>query len=277
MLIVVDMTSTRCCIIGRRPLKCEGCILISNGNPLQSHPVYGVTKDVSTVEELEMRCQNLDFVYMNALMIRERILGPQHYRMLPRIVTSQQNARRRMGDFRRCIDILKYAFYSAECQCWSERPFIVLTNAVLAFPPSPVFGSFQGPQRMSATQQEWRCYHQIRRYFRRSTIVNVESWRCYRNLSYGWISERRGGLPTYRTWSIILHLVKLIIELDKNEDQLLSFKKLIYGLVHSQPITQRRQSLLHLSLIPCTSEIRGRFLCSVPKHSRRGVAAGVWR
>ena len=61
-----------------------------------------------------------------------------------------------------------------------------------------------------------------------------------------------------------LHLVKLIIELDKNEDQLLSFKQISYGLVHSQPITQRRQSLLHLSVKQCTSEIQGKFLSQFP-------------
>ena len=63
---------------------------------------------------------------------------------------------------------------------------------------------------------------------------------------------------------VILQLVKLIIELDKNEDQLLSFRKAVYSLVHSQPITKQRQSLLHLSVKQCTSDIEGNFFLQFP-------------
>ena len=80
-----------------------------DGNASKPNPVYGVTKEVSTVEESETLCQNLDFVYMHALMIRDRILSPNHYQILTALLYRGQ-VYSDDGEFRRCIDILKYAF-----------------------------------------------------------------------------------------------------------------------------------------------------------------------
>ena len=71
------------------------------------------------------------------------------------------------------------------------------------------------------------------------------------------------GLPIM-FMNFILQLIKLIIELDKNEGQLLNFRKAVYSLVHSHPITKQRQSLLHLSVKQCTSEIDGKFFSQFP-------------
>ena len=61
---------------------------------LQPNPVYTFAQEVHTVEELETRCQNLDFVYVYALMIYERILGPNHPSMQSASVVPRPNVQR---------------------------------------------------------------------------------------------------------------------------------------------------------------------------------------
>ena len=62
----------------------------------------------------------------------------------------------------------------------------------------------------------------------------------------------------------ILHLIKLLINLDKNEDQQLSFRKIVYRLVRCQPKTQMGKTLLHLSVKEGTSEVDERFFSEFP-------------
>ena len=63
---------------------------------------------------------------------------------------------------------------------------------------------------------------------------------------------------------LILHLVKLIIELDKNEDQQRRFNKVVYRLVRCQPKTQTGLTLLHLSVKHSTSEVGNEFISEFP-------------
>ena len=63
---------------------------------------------------------------------------------------------------------------------------------------------------------------------------------------------------------LILQLIKLITELDKNEDQLISFKKIVHRLVREEPKTDKGQTLLHLSVKPSTSDFNGRFSLQFP-------------
>ena len=63
---------------------------------------------------------------------------------------------------------------------------------------------------------------------------------------------------------LILHLVKLIVELDKNEDQQLRFNKVVYRLVRYQPKTQIGLTLLHLSVKHSTSQVGDKFISEFP-------------
>ena len=85
-------------------------------NALQPHPVYGFTKvEVSTVEEIETLCQDQQFVYLRSLIIRERILGVHHYRILPALL-SRGLMHKGRGEFRLCM--YRYSevrFRAAEC------------------------------------------------------------------------------------------------------------------------------------------------------------------
>ena len=52
-----------------------------------------------------------------------------------------------------------------------------------------------------------------------------------------------------------LQLISLITKLEMNADQLLSFHKIVYRLVRCQLKTQQGQTLIHLSVLQCTSHI----------------------
>ena len=53
----------------------NSCVAIIPSKP---NPVYLFAKEVNTVEELEALARNRESIHMYALMIRERILGPNH-------------------------------------------------------------------------------------------------------------------------------------------------------------------------------------------------------
>ena len=227
----------------------------------QPHPLYGYMKEVNTVEELETLCQDHDFVYMHALMLFERIMGPNDSRLIP-LLLSRGFMYERRGKLGLCIDIWKYAF-QLENDCVEQMPilyprtryFRTLENLCLVF--------FRGHHERQQPNSTGNFMINFEDVFDVLQLVTSKE-----DAASGIILSREfkkyEGLARIIFMKFILHLMKLIIELDKNEDQLLRFKKHVYRLVQLQPKTQQNESLLHFSLKPCTSVIDGKFLSHFP-------------
>ena len=86
--------------------KMHSCFVVQ---ALQPNPVYLFAREVSTVEELETLFQNHDLLRMHALMITERILVPGHVQVRTDLLV-QANRYEEAGEFRRCIDLSRYAY-----------------------------------------------------------------------------------------------------------------------------------------------------------------------
>ena len=76
--------------------------------PSKPNPVYLFVQEVNTVEELEALARNRESVHMYSLMIRERILGPNHQDTI-RALLDCGSSYERKGEIRRCLDIWKHA------------------------------------------------------------------------------------------------------------------------------------------------------------------------
>ena len=65
--------------------------------------------------------------------------------------------------------------------------------------------------------------------------------------------------------------MKLIIQLEKNEAQQLKFNTVVYRLIRCQPKTRMGQTLLHLSVKHCTSDIEKTFFSQFPSTAVVGL------
>ena len=155
---------------------------------LQPNPVYLFAKEVNTVEELETLFQDSDFVIMHTLMLRERILDPNHIAIESGLLYRSELYRRE-GDFRRSIDILKYAYQlqNARAVHMTDRGERVLYDSATIFYLCVVF--FEMRRVWSSTQQEVQFQDQIQRCFGGSTDGDVKSGRHDRNYIFGEISK----------------------------------------------------------------------------------------
>ena len=226
----------------------------------QPHPVYGYTKEVNTVEELEALSQNRDFVYMHALMIYERILGPHHFTLHSALLLCGATYRED-GKIRRCIDVWKYAFklQNAGVEQLTNRHLrlrYISPMYLLCLVFCEAYLECQQPNNMSNFEIDFEDVFQVLQMAtsRVDDVTGIVASQEFQN-------DETSQLIFIK---LILHLMKLITELDKNEDQQLRFNKVIYRLLRCQPKTRKRQTLLHLSVKECTSEVDGRFFSRFP-------------
>ena len=227
-------------------------------NALQPNPVYIFAQEVKTVEELETFNQDYDLVYMHALMITERILGPGHIRL-----QSACNYRGEMyihgGEFRRCINLSKYAF-----QLRIDRVEKLTSRYII-----------------SSLYQMCLCFCVVFRKYRQSNgnnslyfqiefqevleILQMASTKVDDATEIAISQEfRNDEFVPLSFMKLILQLIKLLTELNKNADQLFSFEAIVNRLVRRNPRTRQGETLLHLSLKESTSKIEGEFFSFFP-------------
>ena len=213
---------------------------------LQPNPVYLFAREVNTVEELETLSQNHDLMSMHALMLSERILGQGHTIVRSGLVF-QAFKYQKNREFRRCIDISKYAYQI------DNTPINQLTNPYY-FPSSLYYlcSRFRAFHSKNLCRIEFEEVFNVLQMATYKFIVDVVT---EITLSQDCQSDERLDFKIQ-----ILKLIKLITELDKNEDQLLKFKKNVYRLLRSESETQKGESLLHLSVNHSMPDVRGGIL-----------------
>ena len=217
---------------------------------LQPNPVYLFAREVNTVKELETLSQNHDLLCMHALMLSERILGRGHTTVRSGLVYQafkyQENR-----EFRRCIDISKYAYQI------NKIPVEQLNNPFYA--PTSLHHLCS---RFCAFHSRNLCrieFEEVFEVLQMATYKLIVDGATEITLSQECQSDKRLDFRI-----LILKLIKLITELDKNEDQLLKFKKIVYRLLRSESNTQEGETLLHLSVKHSMYDVRGGFFLRFP-------------
>ena len=215
------------------------------------NPVYLFAREVNTMVELETLSRNHDLLRMHALMINEQTLGPDHRRVEAGLLV-QAKLYNQDGEFRRCIDILRYAYQIRNTSVMQlNNPFYIpnsLYTLCLRF-----------------------CEAHIRNYCR----IKFEEVFQVLNMAMSTIdgataialSQKESNWILSTFMMMILQLLKLTTELVKNENQRLSIEKVVYRLVCKELKTRKGQTLLHLAVKPSTSEVGRRIITLCPNMS----------
>lgn len=236
--------------------------LCRNINPLIKKPqapsqvaAYEGAKEVQTVEELNDLISDPDDMRMQALLVRERILGPAHpdtsYYIRYRGAVYAD-----LGNFERCIALWMYAL---DMQLDKLDPLSPMTqSSLLSF--AELFSFMMGTGRARSVVK----FSDICDIFSKA-ILELERGRKLIICSSSTPGDRE--LNNYsRIIIIIMHLMSLICRLSSKltaqQDEL--FKRLVYKLIKLDPRSPNGQSLLHLAVSPDTTEVGKYPVCTFP-------------
>ena len=227
---------------------------------LQPNPVYQFAKELNTVEELEALFQDPDSVNMHALMLRERILDPNH-RIIQFGLQFRSDWYIENSNFRRGIDILKYAYQLQNARVEqlidpSLHVRFIRPLCKLCF----LFCKVHSECHQSNNRDNFRLdFEDVFEVLQMATS-NVDE---VTGIIYSVEFQENEDWPLIHM-KMILRLMKLITELIMDENQKILFYRVIYRLVRSQPRTHKGQTLLHLSVKQSTSEIQNKFCSQFP-------------
>ena len=234
---------------------------------LQPNPDYIFFPDVRSVEELQTLCQNRDFVFFRALMIYERILGSDHYRVQQALMY-RGAMYKKDGEYRHCINIFNYAFQLPNARVEQQTSWELRRNYL-----SPLFylcWSFCEAYR-ECQQRNNRDIFEVD-FEQVFQVLHMATWDIEHATgtehSKLFLQDETLQLTFMKT---LLHLMKLIIQLEKNEAQQLRFNTVVHRLIRCQPKTRMGQTLLHLSVKHCTSDVDGRFFSQFPSTAVVGL------
>ena len=195
-------------------------------------------------------------VCMHALVISERILGPDHFRdIFPRLMfcgAMLEGDR----DFRRCIDIMRYAF-QLNCARVEQMTIRELHMRIVCPLYRLCLVFYKAPRSKEPfSVVEFEAVFEV---LQKATSKIDEATGIVFSQEF-----QKSRQSQFTFMKIILHLVKLVTELDKNEDQNLRFKKVIHRLVRCQPKTRMGHTFLHLSVMQSTSRIYQNYVSKFP-------------
>lgn len=216
---------------------------------------YEKAREVQTIEELNDLISDPDDMRMQALLVRERILGPAHpdtsYYIRYRGAVYAD-----LGNFERCIALWMYAL---DMQMDKLDPLSPMTqSSLLSF--AELFSFMMGSGRARSVL----LFSDICDIFSKA-IVELERGRKLIISSNGSPGDRE--LNNYsRIVLIIMHLMSLICRLATNltSQQTLQFKQLVYKLIKLDPRSPSGQTLLHQAASHDTTEVGKYPVCQFP-------------
>lgn len=218
-------------------------------------PAYENSKEVVSVEQLDELISDPDDLRMQALLVRERILGPAHpdtsYYIRYRGALYAD-----MGNFDRCIQLWTYAL---DMQQNVLEPLSPMTQSS--------FLSFAELFSFMTTEWRNRPAHPVAFKDIMDVLLKAvkELDRGRKHLSTMEASER-DNTNINRLLVIIMHIICLMCRLKRNlddkEEEL--FKRNVYNLIKMRPTSAKGQSPLHLACSKETTTV-GRYpVCSFP-------------
>lgn len=230
----------------------------TNVKPVEAYEYAVEAQSSGMLDEL---VSDPDEMRMQALLVRERILGPAHpdtsYYIRYRGALYAD-----MGNFDRCISLWIYAL---EMQQSALEPVSPMTQSS--------FLSFA--ELFSFMTSEWRgrdlfsClkFENLMAVLQRAVEEVQRAVACNKLLKTSSAdAENRTLSNLNRLMVIVLHLLCLMtrLELLLSVDDKLNFRKIVYRLVRMAPLGLRKSSLLHLACSRDTTEV-GRYpICKFP-------------
>uniref|UniRef100_A0A146PRA1 Fem-1 A n=1 Tax=Fundulus heteroclitus TaxID=8078 RepID=A0A146PRA1_FUNHE len=219
-------------------------------------PAYGCAQEVGTAEELEALITDPDEMRMQALLVRERILGPSHpdtsYYIRYRGAVYADS-----GNFERCISLWKYAL---DMQQSNLDPLSPMTaSSFLSF--AELF-SFVLQDRAKGTLSTRVTFQDLMTVLGKS-VREVERAVAQR--------DNPPEAPQFnKALAIILHLVFLLEKLECSPEQEHQKKHTVYRLLKLNPRGRNGFAPLHMAVDKDTTSV-GRY--PVGRFPSQAVAA----
>ncbi|XP_074649894.1 protein fem-1 homolog C-like [Tubulanus polymorphus] len=230
--------------------------------PRDSIAAYEKVKEFTTNADLHAAMADSDNMRMQALLVRERILGPAHpdtsYYIRYRGAVYAD-----MGNFDRCIALWMYAL---DMQQKSLEPLNPMTQSS--------FLSFAELFSFIMTHNAAANFGGVATLSFRDLMVVLEKAadeldkgvRHLAKLSSTTTTSEKDMNNFNRLLVIIMHIVALLCKMNDamTDDELFAFKKLMYHVVNLNPKGVKENSLLHLACSGDTSKV-GRYpVCNFP-------------
>ena len=200
------------------------------------NPVYLFAQEVNTVEELEAR--NRESVHMYSLMIRERILGPNHYHTIRGLLGLGKRYKYN-GGTRRCIDIWKYALHLQNSfrRQMTDLYFEIIYDLCCLF-----YELYEASRQSNSSVDQ--------RILIKDSLDVLEMATVMLELIFESKHAEEISKKEYNLMMFILLIIRVITELDMNVHQVLSFRNIVHRLVRCRPRTDHGRTLLQFSIFP---------------------------
>uniref|UniRef100_A0A8C7EEB5 Fem-1 homolog A n=1 Tax=Nothoprocta perdicaria TaxID=30464 RepID=A0A8C7EEB5_NOTPE len=226
-------------------LRCEGGRYLPKPEPRQLVLAYDYSREASSLEELEALITDPDEMRMQALLIRERILGPSHpdtsYYIRYRGAVYADS-----GNFERCINLWKYAL---DMQQGNLEPLSPMTaSSFLSF--AELF-SYVLQDRSKGTLATHLGFSDLMGVLSKG-VREVE-----RALVHGKDPVVDSAQFT-KTLAIILHLVFLLEKVECTPEQEHQKRQTIYRLLKCSPRAKNGFTPLHMAVDKDTTTV-GRY------------------
>ncbi|XP_010288064.1 PREDICTED: protein fem-1 homolog A, partial [Phaethon lepturus] len=226
-------------------LRCEGGQYLPKPEPRQLVLAYDYSREVSSLEELEALITDPDEMRMQALLIRERILGPSHpdtsYYIRYRGAVYADS-----GNFERCINLWKYAL---DMQQGNLEPLSPMTaSSFLSF--AELF-SYVLQDRSKGTLATHLGFSDLMGVLSKG-VREVE-----RALVHGKDPVVDSAQFT-KTLAIILHLVFLLEKVECTPEEEHQKRQTIYRLLKCSPRAKNGFTPLHMAVDKDTTTV-GRY------------------
>lgn len=220
---------------------------------------YEGAVEVQNISQLKDLISDHDGMRMQALLVRERILGPAHpdtsYYIRYRGAVYAD-----MGDFDRCIALWMYAL---DMQMNKLDPLSPMTqSSLLSF--AELFSFMMGNDRRRTTTQCIVNFNDICSIFNKAIL---ELGRGKTVLMDTQVAPSDRDTVNYsRIVLIILHLMSLICRISNKmtKENDFEFKKLVFKLIKMEPRSSKGQTLLHLAVSSDTTNVGKYPVCTFP-------------
>jgi len=211
------------------------------------NPAYNYAVEANDVESLETIADNIDAIYMQALVVRERILGPDHkdtmFGLMYRgAVYADLHA------YQRCIDLWKYAF-------WLRR----------TVPRSSLLAHEYLFTLQALCKLFWEIFQEDAANVRFADISEVLGMTVAEISETASISAAN-VCPNEQTilLQLSIHLVHLACRVMSTKAEISSVRKLIQDLVKTRACTSDGRTLLHIAVDPASSSVADELYSELP-------------
>ena len=227
---------------------------IHKNSPTVTIQAYDFKKEAGDMDELLEIVKNPDDIYMQALLIRERILGPNHkdtiFGLMYRgAVYADTHC------YQRCVDLWKYAFKLRHERQEPLNHECLFTLQALC----KLFWEIHDENDGGFTSEAVRF----------SDVSHVlEMGIGELGPTFHVVSQRPIHFHQQEEFDtmlkLVLHLVHLLCKLPKDTDQTQIFHQLVHKLIRLDVRDQHRKTLLHLAVDWRTSKVTDEYYSSLP-------------